>query len=86
MLYKLDKCKIFIEVLTAGIDMTCLFDLYRHFFYLFRIYQGPVPTLVISDPKTIKEVMVKDFSNCPNRRVSMKGYFLVNYSAFENTI
>lgn len=71
MLYKLDKCKIFIEVLTACINMTCLFDLYRHF-YLFRIYQGLVPTLVISDTETIK-VMVKDFSNCPNRRVSMKG-------------
>ncbi|XP_076072095.1 cytochrome P450 3A11-like [Mytilus galloprovincialis] len=52
---------------TEGMIQTHL-DLVKKYGRCFGIYQGLVPTLVISDPETIKEVLVKDFSNCPNRR------------------
>ncbi|XP_063415463.1 cytochrome P450 3A6-like isoform X1 [Mytilus trossulus] len=52
---------------TKGMIQTDL-DLVKKYGRCFGIYQGLVPTLVISDPETIKEVMVKEFSNCPNRR------------------
>ncbi|XP_070384834.1 probable cytochrome P450 9f2 [Dermacentor albipictus] len=35
---------------------------------VFGIYEGGKPTLMVSDPELVKQVLVKDFHPLPNRR------------------
>lgn len=38
----------------------------------FRLFFGSTPSLMISDPELMKNIMVKDFSKAPNRFVCRK--------------
>lgn len=37
--------------------------------FYFRVFFGSTPSLMISDPELMKNIMVKDFSKAPNRFV-----------------
>ena len=38
--------------------------------YVFRSYIGNVPSLIVSDPEMLKQILVKDFSKFTDRAVS----------------
>ncbi|XP_077552478.1 putative cytochrome P450 9f2 isoform X2 [Haemaphysalis longicornis] len=50
----------------------CLCDQerYQKFGRVFGIYEGGKPTLVVADPELVKQILVKDFTAFPNKRMN----------------
>jgi len=38
--------------------------------FIYRVYQGTRPTLIIADPDLIRDLFIKEFGNFTNRPVS----------------
>ena len=60
-----------------------VFNVYLHLF-IYRVYQGTRPTLIIADPDLIRDLFIKEFGNFTNRPVSfmMEDKQLLNYTMY----
>ena len=39
---------------------------------IFRVFEFGTPTIIVADVDVLKQIMVKEFSHFPNRRVGLK--------------